>query len=311
MPCYHPIHGYRSKLVNESGKRSIVFNSKRGYIDLPVSIPCGQCIGCRLERSRQWAIRISHEAQLYEKNCFITLTYSEQNLPDNKSLHLPDFQLFMKRLRKKFGSNIRFFHCGEYGEKFSRPHYHACIFNHDFSDKKFKSERRGFPVFSSETLDSLWGKGLTEIGSLTFQSAAYCARYITKKITGPFAEQHYTSVIFDLSGRHGEILERAPEYVTMSRNKGIGHKWLAKFQSDVYPDDFVVINGKKMRPPKYYDNQYEITDPNSLANLKTIRKLNGKKHQLNNTPDRLAVREKIQKYKFSQLKRSFENGDSN
>jgi len=122
------------------GKRAIVFNPKYGYPDMPVELPCRQCIGCRLEYSRQWAIRCLHEASLYDENCYITLTYDDQKLPESydikNGLDLSHFQLFMKRLRKKYGAKIRFFHCGEYGEDRGRPHFHACIFNHDFQDKK-------------------------------------------------------------------------------------------------------------------------------------------------------------------------------
>ena len=118
MPCYSPIKGYRSKVLSPNGKRTIVFKPNLGFVDLPVLVPCGQCCGCRLERSRQWAIRCTHEASLHENNCFITLTFNDDNLPSDKSLDVRHFQLFMKRLRKQFGSNIRYYHCGEYGENF-------------------------------------------------------------------------------------------------------------------------------------------------------------------------------------------------
>ena len=143
MPCYNPLKGYRSRTLNASGKRSIVFNLREGYVDQPIEVPCGQCIGCRLERSRQWAVRCVHEASLYKNNCFVTLTYSDDKLPSDGSLHFDHFQKFMKRLRRFYDdSRIRFFHCGEYGEQYSRPHYHCCLFNFDFVDKKFWKKRR-------------------------------------------------------------------------------------------------------------------------------------------------------------------------
>ena len=131
MPCYTPLKGWRSQERTESGKRAITFRLREGYADMPVDVPCGQCIGCRLERSRQWAVRCMHEASLYENNCFITLTYNEDHIPSDGSLKKDHFQKFMKRLRKKFGAGIRFFHCGEYGAELSRPHYHAILFNFD------------------------------------------------------------------------------------------------------------------------------------------------------------------------------------
>ena len=161
MPCYHPIPAYRSPrcLDLKSGKPKIFFKEIQvkawpGYESFEV--PCGQCIGCRLERSRQWAMRCCHEASLYDLNCFITLTYDPEHLPPDGSLVLDHFQRFMKRLRKRFGSGIRFFHCGEYGEKFARPHYHACLFNFDFPDKVLYTIRDEIRLYRSAILEELW-----------------------------------------------------------------------------------------------------------------------------------------------------------
>jgi len=310
MPCYHPMQGYRSIDRTPSGKRTIVFNPSRGYKDLPVTIPCGQCIGCRLERSRQWAIRITHEAQLHKENSFITLTYAPEHLPEDNSLHVQDFQLFMKRFRKKIKKPVRFFHCGEYGERNGRPHYHACIFGYDFPDKVLSpNDRRPQqlkdlnPLYESPLLDATWGLGISTIGTLTFDSAAYVARYITKKITGEMAEKHYSAISADT----GEIFQLKPEYTTMSRRPGIGKPWLEKFLTDVYPDDFIVLRNKKMRPPKFYDSQFEILYPEDHAKLKEKRKQNAAVHKENNTWERLKVRETLQNIKATLLKRSYEN----
>ena len=246
MPCYSPIKGYRSKVLSPNGKRTIVFKPNLGFVDPPVLVPCGQCCGCRLERSRQWAIRCTHEASLHENNCFITLTFNDDNLPSDKSLDVRHFQLFMKRLRKQFGSNIRYYHCGEYGEKFRRPHYHACIFNFDFPDKKIFKISNGHNLYTSVILSEIWPYGFSLIGDVTFQSAAYVARYIMKKVTGDLAKDHYEYIDPDT----GEIINLKPEYTTMSRRPGLGKGWFEKYKSDVYPDDFVILNGKKMKPPK-------------------------------------------------------------
>lgn len=302
MPCFHPLHGYKSRTLNASGKRSITFNPTQGFRDLPVSVPCGQCIGCRLERSRQWAIRCVHESQLHDANCFITLTYDNDHLPKDRSLHVEHFQKFMKRLRKQYGPGIRFFHCGEYGEKFARPHYHACLFGFDFKDKLLWKTVRGTHLFTSDSLKKLWPFGFSTIGNVTFESAAYVARYITKKITGKNAEQHYSHITSD-----GEILERKPEYVTMSRRPGIASHWFQKYSCDVYPSDFIVLNGKKLKPPKFYDRIYEHTYPLKLQAIKIKRKQLAKTKSEHNTPWRLADREEIQVAKFKQLIRSYEN----
>jgi len=142
MACYHPIQAWRSKKVNkETGKRSIVFQRSEAFVDMPVVVPCGQCIGCRLEKSRQWAIRCVHESKCHDDNIFVTLTYNNENLPKDGSLCLADLQKFMKRLRKKYGAGIRYFACGEYGEKLKRPHYHVCIFGLNFPMRDKKGER--------------------------------------------------------------------------------------------------------------------------------------------------------------------------
>ena len=175
MPCFHPLKCYRSKSLTVNNKRSIVFNIKDSNGDT-LEIPCGQCIGCRLERSRQWAVRISTEASLYEKNCFITLTFSPEHLEkrSNKwSLDVSDFQKFMKRLRKAVSpKKIRFFSCGEYGEKNMRPHYHACIFGYDFPDKILYTIRDECRLYRSPLLEKIWNLGFATVGDVTFESAA-------------------------------------------------------------------------------------------------------------------------------------------
>ena len=156
MPCYRPLVGYRSVKIGPTGKRPVVFKARDAFFDHQVKVRCGQCIGCRLEKARQWALRCSHEASLHENNCFVTLTYSDKNLPKYNSLELRDFQKFMKRLRKHFDGGIRFFHCGEYGDKNGRPHYHAILFGIDFDDREiYKVSDAGYRWYTSKTLESI------------------------------------------------------------------------------------------------------------------------------------------------------------
>lgn len=297
--------GWRAKERNPAtGKRKIVFNANEAFLDLPVVLPCGQCIGCRLEKSRQWAIRCVHEASLYEDNCFITLTYDDVHLPRDRSLDLPAFQGFMKRLRRRFGEGIRFFHCGEYGEKFKRPHYHACIFNFDFNDKVLWKVSNGSRLYISESLQELWPFGYSTVGDVTFESAAYVARYVMKKVTGDRAALHYT----DFDRATGEVFcERRPEYTTMSRRPGIGKPWLQRFIADVYPSDFVVVNGQKMRPPKYYDLSYEVDNPEEFNKVRLQRKRKVIESAEDATYERLRDRETIQLKKVELLKRGLEH----
>lgn len=301
MSCYFPLHGFRARTRNPSGKRSIVFSKSEGFVDQPVVVPCGQCIGCRLERSRQWAIRLTHEKKSHAHSCFVTLTYRDENLPEHGSIQVRDFQLFMKRLRKEVPqARIKYFHCGEYGENFQRPHYHALIFNCDFADRKYWRSENDQHYFTSNTLEDIWSHGFTVVGDVTFESAAYVARYVTKKLTGDCALEYLV-----IDKETGEILvERRPEYSTGSN--GLGKAWFERFRDDYYPSDEVVLRGVRMRPPKYYDSLLEKTEQALLEKIKGDRKRNAKKFAHNNTGERLIVREVVKRAQFGLLKRGFE-----
>lgn len=280
-----------------------MFNVTLGYIDMPVTVPCGQCIGCRLEKSRQWAMRLVHEAQLHEQKCFITLTYDNAHLPQGGTLVKKHFQDFMKRLRKPYGPGaIRYFHCGEYGEITKRPHYHACLFGTEFiEDKRFHTRNaQGDTIYTSERLESTWGMGFCTIGNFTFETAAYVARYILKKVSGPTAPKHYRQV--DLTT--GETIERIPEYVTMSLKPAISSAWFDAFSADVYPDDFCVMRGKKLPVPRYYDLRLGRMNKPLLEHLKKRRIANGKKNASNSTHERLHIRETVKLAQIKSLKRS-------
>ncbi len=305
MPCYHPLKAYQSP-PGQNGKSKIYFKSLPNLILTSIRLPCGQCVGCRLERSRQWALRCLHESSLYTDNCFITLTYNDDNLPWDRSLNKNHFQKFMKRLRKENAEKkIRFYQCGEYGEStpendfIARPHYHACIFNHDFSDKEVFKETEGIITYSSDTLDRIWGKGFTTIGDVSMESAAYCARYIMKKINGQRKEAHYETT----NETTGEIINLVPEYNTMSRRPGVGRYWIAKYMADCFPKDFVTTKGRKHKPPKYYDSLYEIWNPEGFEKIKIERKRQIELNKSDSTPKRLADREKVKLAQIQTLTR--------
>ena len=169
---------------------SILLAFLLGAMLAPIS-PCGQCIGCRIDRSRQWAARCVHEAQLHTDNCFLTLTYADEHLPKHNSVSVKELQLFMRYLRRAiYPTKVRFFACGEYGDQFNRPHYHIALFGYDFPDKELFTKRRANNLYISETLNKIWGKGHCSIGELNYQSAAYIARYVVKKINGDRAFEH-------------------------------------------------------------------------------------------------------------------------
>lgn len=296
MACYHPLTAYRAPPGIETARgRIISFSPVQGFEE--ILLPCGQCIGCRLERSRQWALRCVHEASLHENNCFLTLTYDDDHFPAGGSLQLPDIQNFFKRLRDRISPvRLRFFQCGEYGEKFSRPHHHVCLFGYDFPDKElFFRTRQGISVYRSPMLEDLWKYGFSSIGDLTFETAAYTARYVLKKINGDSADEHYQG--------------RKPEFVTMSRRPGIAADWAKKYFSDLYPKDFITIRGGiKCRPAKFYDRLFDKFHHSDMQKVKCARIEYARDHNLdqNNTPERLEVREKHKQLITKTLHRNFE-----
>lgn len=227
---------------------------------------------------------------MHDQTCFITLTYSDEHLPADMSLDIKELQRFKKTFRKHLernenGKTIRFFECGEYGDETRRPHYHAIIFGYDFPDKKFyRYSKSGEPLYTSSLLERVWGKGHCPIGAVTFESAAYVARYQLDKRTGPLAKDHYAG--------------RKPEFANMSRRPGIGKPWLDKWCKDVYPRDYVVVRGKKMKPPKYYDR---LQDDVTLEAIKVLRQERASLTALDNTKERLAVKEEIQRIKQEKI----------
>lgn len=210
-----------------------------------IVLPCGQCMACRLNKSRDWATRCVLEAKMHKQNCFITLTYDDNHLPPDYGLHKEDLQNFWKRLRKNTGAKLRYYAAGEYGDLYSRPHYHACIFGWRPDDLQLYTIRNGVNLYTSVTLLQAWqGRGFVTVGDVTFESAAYVARYVTKKITGDKAAEHYCG--------------REPEYNVMSRRPGIGATFLERYGEDIYGKDFVVIRDQiKCKPPRYFDNIYD------------------------------------------------------
>lgn len=230
------------------------------------------------------------EASLYESNCFITLTYNDENLPDLKSLEYGTFQLFMKRLRKKYtGKKIRFYMCGEYGDEMERPHFHACLFNHSFEDQVyFKTTKSGSKLYTSKILDALWQyKGFTTIGEVNFDSAAYVARYIMKKANG-----RGSSINYQVTDQEtGEVLYREKEFNKMSLNPGIGKGWFDKWKTDVFPEDIVVVKGRSMKPPKYFYLKLKESDPEMHEEVAWLREQKANENWEDNTEERLITKE--------------------
>ncbi|WNK13842.1 MAG: replication initiator protein [Microvirus sp.] len=258
MPCYHPIDAWRSANPQDwsNGPARMVFRPELGLPSTHVKLPCGQCIGCRLARARTWAIRCMHESTLHAQNCFLTLTYNNENLPPHSSLRPDDIVKFFKRLRKS-GAIIRYLQCGEYGELNARPHHHCIIFG--WAPPDCVLYRAGdIPLYQSAFLSKLWPYGFVSVGSVTFDSCCYVARYVTKKVTGAKAAAYYGL--------------RIPEYITMSRRPGIGKAFYDEYFTDMYSHDMLVVRDKfVVKPPRYYDKLYDIDNPDKMRDIRLKR----------------------------------------
>lgn len=233
---------------------------------------------------------------MHKQNCFITLTYDDEHLPDDYSVHVRTFQLFMKKLRKAYaGTKIRFYGCGEYGPLNLRPHYHAILFGHDFEDKKhwMKTEQDN-NLYISDKLSRIWGNGFCTIGDVTYQSAGYVAQYVMKKINGDRALEHYLRT----HPVTGDVVKVDPEFQLQS--VGLGSSWFDKFKDDCFPSDFLVVEGKQLRVPQYY---LKKLDELEKQKIKRKRKANALPRKADNTPARLRVRETVKTLQMQQLQR--------
>ena len=328
MPCYSPLKGFKDE---ETG--GLVFKSDGTKETMEVA--CGQCLGCRLDRSRMWAARIVHETTLHQHtngNCFVTLTYRPKyectpeqlgkglHIPPDWSLNKRHFQLFMKRLRKKYKDRkIKYYHCGEYGNvckhginlelvgcpmcNLGRPHYHVCLFNISFNEDlvPYQTETDGTERFTSPILMDLWGYGHVDVAKLEFQSAAYVARYCMKKITGDLAEDHYQSI-----DEYGEIKKLVPEYATMSN--GVGREWYEKYKDDLWPSDEMPVPGHGVvkKVPRYYEEILKTEDEEMLEAIKEKRLAYRDENAGEYTSQRLESRYKVKKAQTKLLSRTIE-----
>lgn len=296
MACYRPVPAYRT----ESG--DVVFVERGSDIAGLLQLACGNCVGCRDDRAKMWAVRVMHEASQHEDNCFVTLTYDDEHCPQDGSLRYRDFQNFMKYTRKFFRPLlVRFYMCGEYGGDLGRPHFHAALFGVGFrGDRKFwRKTEAGARSYRSGNLERLWKHGAAEVGELTFKSAAYVARYVMKKVNGDLADAHYR----DVDTGTGEITWRVPEFTRMSLRPGIGAHWFDRFSHDVFPHDRVVLGGVKYKPPRYYDIlQERLESDDTLQLVREARSVRARAIG-DNSSERLAVKETVARARLSFFKR--------
>lgn len=297
MSCYHPLLGSYyvdantgerktkiSSLVNEDyfgNKVKRDWNEIKSFDPDAFLVPCGKCLGCRLDYSRRWADRMMLELESNDnKAIFVTLTYDDDHLVDYEgnhitdgygSLYKPHLQLFMKRLRDKYGyGKIRFFGVGEYGswQNTHRPHYHVILFGIGLDDLENKipvgyNELRQ-TVYTDNLISSCWDHGFISCGDVSWKSCAYVARYVTKKAIEP--ESDLLNEAFNLN----------PLFSVMSRKPGIAAPYM-----DEHPDclDYVSIfvsdsdGQKKIAIPKYFVNRLKLQDPEKGDNIIAQRSL--------------------------------------
>lgn len=307
MTCLHPLLASPYALPNENGKIEYkVWGAVEKFDTEALSrlktdshaipIPCGQCLGCRLDKANEWAIRCVHEAKLHRRNCFITLTYNDENLPQDNSLHREHLQLFMKRLRRNLDYDknikIRFLACGEYGSLNMRPHYHILCFGWFPSDvRKLSALTCGYNLFRSPLLESLWPYGFNTVGAVSFESARYVAKYSLKKQTGQNAAMY-------------DLLGIKPEFVGCSLKPGIGADFFKQYSEDIITQGFCVVNGQKFKIPDYYLKLFERENPVWCQIFKEQRRANA-----SSDVDlyRLQAKEKIMMKKQERFTRELDN----
>lgn len=356
MACFHPLRAFDTGLLTDNYKHKYKIcgpdverihaphtyvnsnglnkDSRKVWQDRWITdwvpVPCGQCIGCRLDYSRMWADRCMLEAQEYQHNAFITLTYDPEHLPPLKecvnvetgeiflwpSLVPDELTKFMKDLRNYYMNNlnhtgIRFYACGEYGGEGGRPHFHILAFNLlPLPDMRywFTTDQHE-KIYHSEILQNkIWKKGICSIGELTWNSCAYVARYVVKKQKGA------TKGLVDLSGNLVSGLE--PEFTRMSRMPGIAWKYYDEHKHEFYETDEIVIavrgKARTIKPPRYFDKMYDLenVDPFIMRDIKERRAERAKesmKEQLMHTDlnesEYLAVKERNKLAQIKALKR--------
>lgn len=302
-------------------------------------LPCGKCEKCLSFRAKNWAIRAMHEARYYEQNSFITLTYKDSHLPfktikksditENKkhidkkevsycggintpenpaTLYKRDFQLFMKRLRKElwkdYGVRIKYLMCGEYGEKRSRPHYHALIFGFQFPDLSITSNNAGceYNIYNSEMLARIWSHGVVKVGNVSMKSAAYVCRYTMKKMYGGDGIKEY------------QLTDRIPPYLACSH--GIGRRFYEEYETQILQNDYILHpeTMSRCQLPRYYDKLIEKKfGENKLQKIKQKRLYNfSKKYKMEeDTPQRRAEKREVYLSKIKRLRRNYEECEQN
>ena len=238
--------------------RTIITRPKDGDAQT-VQVSCGKCLQCLQQKSIEWAYRIMDECKNFCDNAFLTLTYNNDNLPEDCSVSRREVQLFMKRLRKQLKVQVRFFACGEYGRRFGRPHYHLIIFGWFPDDIVFLKTEGKDILYRSPFLEKIWTKGFSSVGKVTYDTALYCAKYMNKFQFDEFKNKT----------KLGSPV--CPPFIQMSNRPGIGYN--SVYSSDLVSDR-IYHAGRGSKIPRYYLKVME-RDGIDLDDFKSRRQLQG------------------------------------
>jgi len=266
MACFEPLQGFKRR---DNG--GIGWSLRDVWADVPMTAPCGKCIGCVNRKKRDWSVRMAHEAQMHDQAWFVTPTYDEEHVPKTGTLEMDDGSKFIRSIRKaRKGEKISYYLAGEYGGQTKRPHYHIALFGLSLDDLETNGSTKKGAALRSPWLEKRWGKGFAPVSELTPASAAYVAGYVRKKEASKEEreaewERYYSDT--------GEIISVTPETARMSNRPAIGKRWIEKYWREVYlAGDFVVMGGREVAPPLYYDTWLEENQPEVWRGIEASRK---------------------------------------
>lgn len=323
MTCFHPIKVWKQTKADLTLSANLYYKYKKVSFKPvknreEIEIPCGRCLGCKLDHAAMWATRCTIEAKQWQKNCFVTLTYNNPNLPLTEegyaTLVKKDIQDFLKRLRYyekgeeqwehplngKIENPIRYFCCGEYGPKGGRPHYHLALFNYCPKDLKlYKLNKHGDNIYMSKTLQDIWGKGFVVVEDFNYTTASYIARYCQKKAGLNPTKREYTGETkteWKIDERNGEPFEhiintqvkqkgiREDEFITMSRGVGIGRTYWEENKEKIKRNKGILLKIKdkvQLKPiPKYFKKLWEQEDWEEYYHFKYEKQQDGIKKKM-------------------------------
>lgn len=298
MSCTRPISAQR---YYDPEQAKLVIRLAGDDFKPNLELNCGNCTNCKLRKAKEWALRCWHESQMHDNSCYVTFTYSDENLPAREELDHRHFQLFMKRLRRRYmRQRFSYFMCGEYGDKTHRPHYHAVIFGYWPPDAEYHRTEKGHKYFKSAELDYLWGRGFTDTSYVSYKNAGYVARYTLKKqLPSEELQDRYTWV-----DENGELHVRKFEYTRMSTDPAIGQGWFYKYMDQTLRDDFVRDpDGHECPVPKHYLDVLKREDPDLYVEMAVARLEKAKANA--KSPDQLRQHEICTEARSKQLKRPY------